>query len=205
MNRRILESDCRKCKFDEMRLAEEQIDRVPGTVGISQTLLVVMDRGYPSTAAFIRMMEKGILFLARLKSSDYKKEQTSLSTPDTWVDIHLDKSGTRHYKGTDMGQRMEEPGKLARAMITHYGISKGFDMVAMETVSNQYLGGDTFLLCSAETQAEIERQVVELVKMQHEEATGILMENRERLDELARFLYEKETITGEEFMAILNA
>ena len=95
--------------------------------------------------------------------------------------------------------------KLARAMITRYGMSKGFDMVAMETVSSQYLGGDTSLACSAETQAEIDRQVVELVKKQHEKATGILMENREKLDELARFLYEKETITGEEFMTILNA
>lgn len=95
--------------------------------------------------------------------------------------------------------------KLARAMITRYGMSKGFDMVAMETVSNQYLGGDTSLACSAETQAEIDRQVVELVKKQHEKATGILMENRETLDELARFLYEKEIITGEGFMAILNA
>lgn len=75
-NRMILESDCRKCKFDEMRLAEEQIDRVSGTIGISQPFLDVMDRGYPSTAAFIEMMEKDILFLARLKSSDYKKEQT---------------------------------------------------------------------------------------------------------------------------------
>ena len=95
--------------------------------------------------------------------------------------------------------------KLARAMITRYGMSKGFDMVAMETVSNQYLGGDTSLACSAETQAEIDRQVVELVKKQHEKGTGILMENREQLDELARFLYEKEIITGEGFMAILNA
>lgn len=95
--------------------------------------------------------------------------------------------------------------KLARAMITRYGMSKGFDMVAMETVSNQYLGGDTSLACSAETQAEIDRQVVELVKKQHEKGTGILMENREQLDELARFLYEKEIVTGEGFMAILNA
>ena len=90
-------------------------------------------------------------------------------------------------------------------MITRYGMSKGFDMVAMETVSNQYLGGDTSLACSAETQAEIDRQVVELVKKQHEKAAEILTENREKLDELARFLYEKETITGEEFMTILNA
>ena len=112
MNRMILESDCCKCKFDEMRLAEEQIDRVSETIGASQPFLVVMDRGYPSTAAFIRMMEKGVLFLARLKSSDYKKEQSSLSFPDTWVDIRLDKSRINHYKGTDIGQRMEELGHI---------------------------------------------------------------------------------------------
>ena len=106
---------------------------------------------------------------------------------------------------TGASNDIEQATKLARAMITRYGMSKGFDMVAMETVSNQYLGGDTSLACSAETQAEIDRQVVELVKKQHEKATEILTENREKLDELARFLYEKETITGEEFMTILNA
>ena len=94
---------------------------------------------------------------------------------------------------TGASNDIEQATKLARAMITRYGMSKGFDMVAMETVSNQYLGGDTSLACSAETQAEIDRQVVELVKKQHEKATEILTENREKLDELARFLYEKET------------
>ncbi len=89
-------------------------------------------------------------------------------------------------------------------MITRYGMSKDFDMVAMETVSNQYLGGDSSLTCSMETQTEIDRQVVALVKKQHEKAAAILVENREKLDELARYLYEKETITGEEFMEILN-
>ena len=116
MNRMVLESDCCRCKFDEMSLAEEQIDRVHETIGSSQPFLVVMDRGYPSTAAFIRMMEKGILFLARLKSSDYKKEQTNLTGPDTWVDIHLDKSRIRHYKGTDIGRRMEELGHITLRM-----------------------------------------------------------------------------------------
>ena len=90
-------------------------------------------------------------------------------------------------------------------MITRYGMSQDFDMVAMETVTNQYLGGDTSLACSAETQARVDRAVVELVKRQHEKATRILTENRKKLDELANFLYEKETITGEEFMKILNA
>jgi cell division protease FtsH len=83
-------------------------------------------------------------------------------------------------------------------------MSKDFDMVAMETVSNQYLGGDSSLTCSAETQTQIDKLVVELVKQQHEKAATILMENREKLDELAQFLYQRETITGEEFMAILN-
>ena len=90
-------------------------------------------------------------------------------------------------------------------MITRYGMSKAFDMVAMETVTNQYLGGDTSLSCSAETQAEIDRQVVELVKTQHEKAAKILADNKEKLDELADYLYERETITGEEFMQIMNA
>ena len=89
-------------------------------------------------------------------------------------------------------------------MITRYGMSDDFDMVALETVTNQYLGGDTSLACSAETQTEIDRKVVELVKKQHEKACQILTENREKLDELAGVLYEKETITGEEFMDILN-
>ncbi len=88
-------------------------------------------------------------------------------------------------------------------MITRYGMSEDFDMVALETVNNQYLGGNASLACSAETAAEIDRQVVELVKVQHEKAVKILTENREKLDELAKFLYEKETITGEEFMGIL--
>jgi len=83
-------------------------------------------------------------------------------------------------------------------------MSDDFDMVAMETVNNQYLGGDTSLACSADTQAEIDRQVVALIKKQHDKAIKILTDNRDKLDELARFLYEKETITGEEFMDILN-
>lgn len=105
---------------------------------------------------------------------------------------------------TGASNDIEQATKLARAMITRYGMSRDFDMVAMETVSNQYLGGDASLTCSAETQTEIDRQVVALVKAQHEKAAQILLENREKLDELARFLYEKETITGEEFMDILN-
>ena len=90
-------------------------------------------------------------------------------------------------------------------MISRYGMSEDFDMVAMETVTNQYLGGDTSLACSAETQSKIDQQVIALVKKQHEKALEILGENREKLDELASFLYEKETITGEEFMNILNS
>lgn len=105
---------------------------------------------------------------------------------------------------TGASNDIEQATKLARAMIARYGMSDDFDMVAMETVSNQYLGGDASLACSAETQAEIDRQVVALVKNQHEKAVGILQENRGKLDELADFLYEKETITGEEFMRILE-
>lgn len=105
---------------------------------------------------------------------------------------------------TGASNDIEQATKLARAMITRYGMSEEFDMVAMETVNNQYLGGDTSLSCSADTQKYIDRKVVELVKEQHEKAKQILSENREKLDELAMFLYEKETITGEEFMEILN-
>ena len=110
-----------------------------------------------------------------------------------------------HSSSTGASNDIEQATKLARAMITRYGMSKAFDMVAMETVTNQYLGGDTSLSCSAETQAEIDRQVVELVKTQHEKAAKILADNKEKLDELADYLYERETITGEEFMQIMNA
>lgn len=106
---------------------------------------------------------------------------------------------------TGAANDIEQATKLARAMITRYGMSKDFDMVAMETVTNEYLGGDASLACSAETQAEIDRQVVETVKRQHEKAGQILLENREALDTLAKYLYDKETITGEEFMSILES
>lgn len=105
---------------------------------------------------------------------------------------------------TGASNDIEQATKLARAMITRYGMSEEFDMVAMETVTNQYLGGDTSLSCSADTQKEIDKKVVELVKRQHEKAKKLLMDNRAKLDELAMYLYEKETITGEEFMKILN-
>ena len=106
---------------------------------------------------------------------------------------------------TGASNDIEQATKLARSMITRYGMSEQFDMVAMETVNNQYLGGDTSLACSADTQKEIDRQVVELVKKQHEKARKLLEGNRGKLEELARFLYEKETITGDEFMSILQA
>ena len=106
---------------------------------------------------------------------------------------------------TGASNDIEQATKLARAMISRYGMSEDFDMVAMETLQNQYLGGDTSLTCSNETQTKIDEQVVALVKRQHEKAVTILTENRAKLDELAQHLYEKETITGEEFMAILNA
>ena len=105
---------------------------------------------------------------------------------------------------TGASNDIEQATKLARGMITRYGMSEAFDMVALETVTNQYLGGDASLACSAETQTQIDHQVVALVKKEHAKAVGILTENRAKLDELAKYLYEKETITGEEFMKILN-
>ena len=110
-----------------------------------------------------------------------------------------------HSVTTGASNDIEQATKLARAMITRYGMSEDFDMVALETVNNQYLGGDASLACSAETQTKIDQRVVELVKAQHDKAVNILTENRAKLDELAQYLYEKETITGEEFMHILNA
>ena len=110
-----------------------------------------------------------------------------------------------HSVTTGASNDIEQATKLARAMITRYGMSDDFDMVALETVNNQYLGGDASLACSAETQTKIDQRVVELVKAQHEKAVNILTENRAKLDELAQYLYEKETLTGEEFMHILNA
>ena len=109
-----------------------------------------------------------------------------------------------HSASTGASNDIEQATKLARAMITRYGMGPDFDMVALETVQNQYLGGDTSLACSAETAAKIDQQVVELVKRQHEKASQILSENRKKLDELAQYLYEKETLTGDEFMEILN-
>jgi cell division protease FtsH len=106
---------------------------------------------------------------------------------------------------TGASNDIEQATKLARAMVTRYGMSSEFDMVAMETVSNQYLGGDASLVCSSEKQAQIDEQVIAIVKKQHEKAIQILMENREKLREISEYLYEKETITGEEFMQILNA
>ena len=105
---------------------------------------------------------------------------------------------------TGASNDIEQATKLARAMVTRYGMSEDFGMVALETVSNQYLGGDASLACSAETQTQIDRRVVELVKTAHQKAIQILMENREKLDELSQYLYQKETITGDEFMKILN-
>ena len=106
---------------------------------------------------------------------------------------------------TGASNDIEQATKLARAMITRYGMTCDFDMVAMEVQTNQYLGGDSSLTCSTETQTKIDEKVVEVVRSEHEKAAGILMENREKLDDLARYLYEKETITGEEFINILNA
>ena len=109
-----------------------------------------------------------------------------------------------HSITTGASNDIEQATKLARAMLTRYGMSDEFDMVALETVNNQYLGGDTSLACSAQTQCEIDQKVVDLVKAQHAKAVQILTDNRAKLDELAQYLYQKETITGDEFMEILN-
>lgn len=113
----ILESDCNRVKFDEMRLAEQQLERIPETIGEKQPFLVVMDRGYPSTPSFIHMTDKGIRFLVRLKSSDYKKEQQSLKEADSIINIKLDKSRIRHYEGTIDGERMKELGEISLRMV----------------------------------------------------------------------------------------
>ena len=105
---------------------------------------------------------------------------------------------------TGAANDIEQATKLARAMISRYGMSKDFDMVALETVTNQYLGGDASLACSAETQTKIDEQVVALVQREHDKAGKILLENRDKLRELSEYLYQKETITGKEFMEILN-
>ena len=110
-----------------------------------------------------------------------------------------------HSASTGASNDIEQATKLARAMITRYGMSEDFDMVALETVSNQYLGGDASLACSAQTQAKIDQQVVGLVKEQHQKALQLLQDNRRKLDEISKYLYEKETITGDEFMVLLNA
>jgi len=109
-----------------------------------------------------------------------------------------------HSVTTGASNDIEQATKLARAMVTRYGMNEDFDMVALETVNNQYLGGDSSLACSAETQARIDEEVMQLIKDQHAKAYEILRENREKLDELADYLYENETITGEEFMGILE-
>ena len=109
-----------------------------------------------------------------------------------------------HSITTGASNDIEQATKLARGMITRYGMSDEFDMVAMENVSNQYLGGDSSLACSFETQTLIDKKVVELVSTQHEKARQILRDNMKKLHELAKYLYENETITGEEFMEILN-
>ena len=117
LNRMILDSDCNRCKFDEMAVAEAQLDRVRDTIGAEQPYVVVMDRGYPSTAAFIRMIDKGIRFLVRLKSSDFKREQLTMVGDDAWVEIMLDKKRIRHYEGTEIGEQMARLGSIRLRMI----------------------------------------------------------------------------------------
>lgn len=136
-----------------------------------------------------------------IKFSDVAGEDEAKESLQEVVDYLHDPG---KYREIGASNDIEQATKLARAMITRYGMSSDFDMVALETVQNQYLGGDASLACSAETQAEIDRQVVALVKHQHQKALEILEKDRRKLDELANYLYQKETITGEEFVDILN-
>ena len=138
MNRMIIESDCNRCKFDEMAVAESQIDRVYNTIGKEQPFLVVMDRGYPSTPAFIRMMDKNIYFIVRLKNSDYKKEQASLECNDKWIDIELDKTRIRHYEGTAMATRMRELGDIRLRMVKIYLDDGNYEILLTNLKTEQF-------------------------------------------------------------------
>lgn len=138
MNRMIIESDCNRCKFDEMAVAESQIDRVYNTIGKEQPFLVVMDRGYPSTPAFIRMMDKNIYFIVRLKNSDYKKEQASLECNDKWIDIELDKTRIRHYEGTAMATRMRELGNIRLRMVKIYLDDGNYEILLTNLKTEQF-------------------------------------------------------------------
>ena len=120
MNRMILESSCNKVKFDEMRVAEAQMEHIPETIGRNQPFIMILDRGYPSTPAFIHMMDRGIKFVVRLKKTDYKKEQMALKEDDSIVEIRLDKSRIRHYAGTADGERMKELEKITLRMVKVY-------------------------------------------------------------------------------------
>ena len=158
MNRMIIESDCNRCKFDEMTVAESQIDRITDTIGTEQPFLVVMDRGYPSTPAFIRMMDKNIYFLVRLKSSDYKKEQLSLECNDMWIDIELDKGRIKHYEGTSMAERMRELGHIHLRMVKIYLDDGKYEVLLTnlpnETFSTEQLGDLYHMRWSIETAYE---------------------------------------------------
>ena len=138
LNRMILESDCQRCKFDEMTIAETQIDRVCDTIGKTQPYLVVMDRGYPSAPAFIRMMDKGSFFLARLKSSD-----SDMRSNDEWVEIVLDKTRTRHYLGTEIGDRMLELGSIQLRMVKVV-LDNGKEEVLLTNLPNNVFATNQF-------------------------------------------------------------
>lgn len=120
MNHMILESSCNRVKFDEMRIAEAQLEHIPETIGQTQPFMIIMDRGYPSTPAFIHMIDKNIKFVVRLRKSDYKKEQLALTEDDGIVEIELNKSRMKHYEGTADGERMKELGKICLRMVKVY-------------------------------------------------------------------------------------
>lgn len=137
LNRMILESDCNTVKFDEMRLAEKQLERIPETIG-NIPFIIIMDRGYPSTPAFIHMMDKNIKFIVRLKSSDYKKEQNSLTENDQFVKIKLDKSRIRHYEGTIDGIRMKKLGEISLRMVKIPLENGGLEVLATNLSQSEF-------------------------------------------------------------------
>lgn len=138
MNRMILESSCNKVKFDEMRVAEEQLEHIPETIGAEQPFIIIMDRGYPSTPSFIHMMDKDIKFIVRLRKTDYKKEQLSLTEDDGMIEIQLDKSRIRHYEGTADGERMKELGKICLRMVKVYLENGNTEILAINLTVSEF-------------------------------------------------------------------
>ena len=188
---------------------EEEPDAGLGNGGLGRLAACYLDSmttlEIPATGYSI-CYELGIFKQKIVDGQQVELPDNWLGLGDAWLIPKMDETEEVRFGviSTGASNDIEQATKLARAMVTRYGMSEDFDMVALETVSNQYLGGDASLACSAETQTQIDRRVVELVKTAHQKAIQILMENREKLDELSQYLYQKETITGDECMKILN-